>query len=71
MRIILCETMKFYWKRIALIGDIFVMINVGKIIIIKQKITVNKFNNIIFKESKETGTVSMKYIFSSKLIILK
>ncbi len=63
--------MKFYWKRIALIGDIFVMTNVGKIIIIKQKTTVNTFNNIIFKESKETGTVFMKYIFSSKLIILK
>ena len=47
----------------ALIGDIFVMTNVGKIIIIKQKTTVNKFNNIIFKESKETGTVFMKYIF--------
>ena len=71
MRIILCETMKFYWKRIALIGDIFVMTNVGKIIIIKQKTIVNRFNNIIFKKSKEIGTVFMKYIFSSKEIILK
>ena len=47
------------------------MTNVGKIIIIKQKTIVNRFNNIIFKKSKEIGTVFMKYIFSSKLIILK